>query len=69
MSTHERFVTPRELGEHLGISYKTVLNKTHLGHIPCHRLPGSIRPRYRISEVERVMATGRRRRRRASRGE
>lgn len=70
MSTPEKYITVKQLAEHLAISPKTVMNKTQLGQIPCHRLPGSSRPRYRLSEVERVMVSGYRRRgRRVARNE
>lgn len=63
----ESYIDAKTLAGHLGVAISTIYNKTSMGKIPYHTLPGSSRPRYRLSEVERVMASGnccRKRRRR-----
>lgn len=59
----ERYVGARDVAAHLGVALKTIYNMRASGRIPAHYLPGSSRPRYKISEVERVMSCRRPRRR------
>ncbi len=60
----EQFVNAEQLGEHLGVSKKTIYNMKAQGRIPAHYLPGSRTPRFRISEVERKMPSRRPRKQR-----
>jgi excisionase family DNA binding protein len=50
----ERWLTPRELADHLGCSVRTVSNYQRAG-MP-HQMVGS-HPRYRASEVEAWLAS------------
>lgn len=51
----ERYVTAREVAEHLGLSPDTILRYYREGRIPGRRLPGTIRPvRFLWSEIEAV---------------
>ena len=53
----ERLLTARELGEHLGISTSTVLDRWEQGHLPGYRLFGRKGGpvRFRLSEIEEVL--------------
>jgi excisionase family DNA binding protein len=66
--TIEPLITARELGEHLSLSASTVQDMWERGELPGYRLGGSRsdklgRPtgplRFRLSEVEAVLATWR----------
>jgi predicted site-specific integrase-resolvase len=61
----EGFVDSSALASHLGVEVGTVYTWQSMGRLPVHYLPGSSRPRYKISEVERSMSCRRRRRRKA----
>jgi len=65
MTEREAFVDAGQLAAHLGVSLKTIHNWNSAGRLPAHYLPGSSRPRFRISEVERRMPCRRPRRKAA----
>lgn len=58
----ERFVDAAGLASHLGVKVETIYTWQSRGRLPAHYLPGSSRPRYKISEVERKMSCRKRRR-------
>ena len=55
----ERLLTARELGEHLGLSPDTVLDRFERGDLPGFRLFGKKGGpvRFRLSEIEAALAT------------
>lgn len=55
----ESYIDAKTLASYLGVDIKTIYNKKSLKKIPYHTLPGSSRPRYRLSEVEAEMMKGR----------
>jgi predicted DNA-binding transcriptional regulator AlpA len=54
---NERLLTARELGEHLGLSSSTVLDRWERGDLPGFRLFGRKGGpvRFRLSEIESVL--------------
>jgi len=53
----QQFITTREAAAHLGITPKTLMKKARLRKVPCHRLPGSNRMRFILSEIDSAMKT------------
>jgi len=55
----DRLLTARELGEHLGLSASTVLDRFESGDLPGFRLFGKKGGpvRFRLSEIEGALAT------------
>ncbi|HPR51266.1 MAG TPA: helix-turn-helix domain-containing protein [Deltaproteobacteria bacterium] len=53
----EKYVTTKEAAAYLGIEPKTLMKKARLKKVPCHRLPGSKRMRFRLSELDSAMKT------------
>jgi predicted DNA-binding transcriptional regulator AlpA len=55
--TTDRLLTARELGEHLGLSTATILDRWEAGDLPGFRLFGrkGRAVRFRLSEIEAVL--------------
>jgi predicted DNA-binding transcriptional regulator AlpA len=51
----ERYVTAREVADHIGTTPRWVVEKARDGKLPKHVLPGSNRVRFLLSEVRDAM--------------
>lgn len=56
MTTEERWVSLRELANHLGMHYQTAWVKAKAGDIPSGRINGKGKWRFRLSEVDASLA-------------
>ena len=54
----ERFVTAREVAELLGATPRWVMDKARDRTLPSHKLPGSNRVRFLVSEIRAAVAQG-----------
>jgi excisionase family DNA binding protein len=52
----EPLMLAREVADWLGVSPRWVVDKAANGDVPCIKLPGSNRVRFRRSDVERALA-------------
>ena len=58
-TTEERWLDYIEIAEYLNFKPSTVKKKVRLRQIPFHRIPGTNRVRFRRSEIDTWMESGR----------